>query len=283
MDFDTVDLLCACSNEVVSMAFKEPSLKASYTVKAITGLDVDTLITSYIGKGSGADQLYNMTIGKRDVVIKFAITPRYSVGETVSSLRDRIYKSVSANRTGAMTLKFKNEEYVVASISGFTTKIEAPQFSETPEIQLTLDCSRDPILRSEVEYYANVGGFSNNLAIVTDNDSTAPHGMEMLFLCNEAVNSFTISDDSPQPWAFVVTPGTISGVTGFRVGDLLHISSNDHAHKLYVVRGSVTTHLAQGLAVNAVWPYMYPGETTFRYSNEFSCSELIYRHAFWGI
>lgn len=283
MKFDTVDLLCSCSNEVISMAFKEPSIEAPYTIKAIGGLDVDQIFTSYIGKGTGTNPLYNMGIGKREVVVRFAITPRYSIGETVNSLRDDIYRAISANRTGAMTLQFKDDDLVVAFIKGFTTKIEAPQFTETPEIQLTLDCSTDPVLRSEIRYFANVGSFANNLAIVNDTDSTAPHGMDLTFLCNATASSFTITDESDTPWTFVVTPGTIGANTGFLVGDSLHISSEDRYHKLYLVRGSATVHLAQGLSINSIWPYMYPGQTTFRFSNQFSCTDWSYRHAFWGI
>ena len=283
MNFDTVELLGAASNEVVSMAFKEPSIKAPYTVKAILGLDVDEVITSYIGVGSGTTQIYNMTVGKREVVLNFAITPRYGIGESVSSLRDNIYRAISANRTGAMTLKFKLDDTVVAFIKGFTTKIEADQFSESPQIKLTLDCSRDPLLRSEAIIVQDTNEFSNNLAIINDPVSTAPHGIGMSFYCNEAVSSFTISDDLPQPWSFVVTPGIIGSDTGFKVGDSLHISSEDHNYQLYVVRNAVTTHLAQGLSLGSVWPYMYPGETSFRYSNEFNCSGLLYRQAFWGI
>lgn len=284
MNFDTVDLLCSCSNEVVSMAFKEPSLRAPYTVKAIGGLDVDEIFTSYIGRGTGSNPLYSMGIGKREVVVRFAITPRYAIGETVNSLRDNIYRAISANRTGAMTLQFKNNDLIVGFIKGFTTKVEASQFTENPEIQLTLDCSKDPILRSEIEYFADVGSFSNNLAMVTDDVSTAPHGMDMIFVCDFDTPSFTITDESANPWSFVVTPGAFGGQSaGFKVEDLLHISSNDHYHQLFVVRNNVTTHLAQALSINAVWPYMYPGQTTFRYSSNFTCTEWIYRQAFWGI
>jgi hypothetical protein len=284
MNFDTVDLLCSCSNEVVSMAFKEPSVEAAYTIKAIGGLDVDEIFTSYIGKGTGTNPLYNMGIGKREVVVRFAITPRYSIGETVTSLRDNIYRAVSANRTGAMTLQFKNNDLVVAFIKGFTTKIEAPQFTETPEIQLTLDCSKDPVLRSETVYSPSTLAFANNLAQVNDDISTAPHGMGMSFLCGTDVASFTITDESASPWTFTVTPGAFGGETaGFKVGDSLHISSEDGYHQLFVVRDSVTTHLAQALSINSVWPYMYPGQTMFRYSSQFTCTGWIYRHAFWGI
>lgn len=283
MNFDTVDLLCSCSNEVVSMAFKEPSLEAPYTIKAIGGLDVDEIFTSYLGRGTGTNPLYSMGIGKREVVVRFAITPRYAIGETVQSLRDNIYRAVSANRTGAMTLQFKNNDLIVAYIKGFTTKIEAPQFTETPEIQLTLDCSKDPLLRSETVYSPSTLDFDNNLAMVDDDVSTAPHGMGMSFRCDSPTPSFTITDESDAPWTFTVTPGTISGTTGFVFGDSLHISSEDRYHQLFLVRGSVTTHLAQGLSINSVWPYMYPGQTTFRYSSQFVCTGWIYRHAFWGI
>jgi len=283
MNFDTVDLLCSCSNEVVSMAFKEPSLEASYTIKAIGGLDVDEIFTSYIGRGTGTNPLYSMGIGKREVVVRFAITPRYAIGETVNSLRDNIYRAVSANRTGAMTLQFKNNDLIVASIKGFTTKIEAPQFTETPEIQLTLDCSKDPLLRSETVYSPSTLDFDNNLAIVDDDVSTAPHGMGMSFLCGTNTPSFTITDESDAPWAFTVSPGTIGSYTGFQVGDSLHISSEDRYHQLFLVRGGVTTNLAQGLSLNSVWPYMYPGQTIFRYSSQFTCTGWIYRQAFWGI
>lgn len=284
MNFTEINLLNANGQEVVSMSYQNPSQQKSYILKAFVGLDVDGIMARFYGNSATGQRFYSMNLGKRDVVLRIVINPNYSTNETVDSLRARIYESISSGRMGAMTVQFSLNDVTQAVIKGFVTKVEVAHFASVPEIQLTLDCSRDPMLRSEQEYLVNTAGFGTPLSpVITDNASTAPHGLKMQLTCATNVTTFKISDNSPDAWEFEVTPGTIDGNTGFKVGDVLHISSEDKDRHIYIVRNGDPIHLAHKIKAGSVWPIIFPGENTFTVTSGFTWNEISYRAAYWGV
>jgi hypothetical protein len=241
-----------------------------------------------------------MSLGKREVVLRVALNPNYQLGETAESLRSNVYKAITANRTGAMSLRFKSDKAVVGEIHGFVKKVEAGLFSETPEIQITLDCSRDPLIRAYEETIVDLSSFESarddeleeplptaphGLQIIELDDplSTAPHGLQIIAFCQSATNTFTISDTDPNIWSFDVTPGTISGVTGFISGDIIGLSSEDHNRYITVERSGQVIHLAHKVHAGSVWPYMFPGLTTFKIKEGFSYTQIKFKSAYWGL
>jgi hypothetical protein len=284
MNFDEIDLMCACSDEVIRMSFRDPWLRKSYVVRAILGLDLDEIVTKYQKSNSAGTRFYKMSLGKREVVLRVALNPNYQLGETAESLRSNVYKAITANRTGAMSLRFKSDKAVVGEIHGFVKKVEAGLFSETPEIQITLDCSRDPLIRAYEETIVDIGSFASERdAELDDPLSTAPHGLQIIAFCQSATNTFTIADTDPHIWSFDVTPGTISGVTGFISGDIIGLSSEDHNRYITVERSGQVIHLAHKVHAGSVWPYMFPGLTTFRIKQGFSYTQIKFKSAYWGL
>jgi phage tail protein X len=284
MNFTKVDLLSSDSSEVITMSFEDPTLEYSYVLKALLGLDVDEITTRYYGRSASGSPFYTMNVGPRTVVIQVKMNPNYAIGETVRSLRARVYRAISSTRTGALTLRFKDQnDDSVASISGFVKKVEAEHFSAKPELKITLDCSRDPLLRGEVDIDVPVTFDNPFQAVITDDVSEAPHGLKMSLRCLNPGLTLSFSDILPNEWAFNISPTGINGGSGFFTNDEVFISSEDHNRYIYVVRNGVTYHLAQSVEPGSVWPIMFPGNTTFTRSTNFEWLSISYRTAFWGI
>lgn len=284
MNFTKVDLISSDSEEIISMSFQDPTLEYSYVLKALLGLDVDELTTRYYGRSAmGNNPFYTMNVGPRTVVIQVRLNPNYAVGETVRSLRARVYKAISSTRTGALTLRFLNEQTSVAAISGFVTKVEAEHFSSKPELKITLDCGRDSLLRGE-SYISVPTDFDNpQQAVIVDDVSEAPHGFKLDLRCSAPSASLVFSDTNPHQWSFQISPGVIDGSSGFLTGDRVFMSSEDNDKQLYIVRGGVTYHLANQILAGSVWPIMFPGTTTFSITPNFDWESISYRTAYWGI
>ena len=281
MNFTDVYLLNGSGAEVMRLS-RVNSAGYPYILKAFTGLDVEGISARFYGKSTTGKNFYSMGLGKREIVLRVVINPNYAAGQSVDSLRSLVYKSVHSGRTAKMAIRFDNNEYTQAIIHGFVTKVEVGHFNTTPELQITLDCSQDPILRSEQETVLGVFPTYPTVS-VTDDDSTAPHGFKMKLVCATNTTFIRFSDTLPDSWTFEITPGTVSGQVGFRVGDILYFSSEDKNRYVYIDRAGDIYHLAHKIKALSIWPYMFPGETSFAVTSGFGLDELSYKNAYWGV
>jgi hypothetical protein len=295
MRFTELDLLCACSHEVIHIDFRDKLNAGPYILKSVLGLDLDSIVPKYSGRSSNGKNFYSPTIPKREVVVRFALKPNYAEGETPDSLRDNVYKALATNRTGVMSLLFKrydayeDESIPVAKITGSVKRIEASIFAETPEIQITLDC-QDPFLRSPeatvfpAETFASLDHVAGDTTLVLNDEvSTAPHGMTMEFLCTATRSSFVISNALPHPWMFELIPGTINGITHFVSGDRIFIDNSGSTSQVYVMRGGVPVHLMDKIRPGSVWPTIFPGDNNFTIARYFKLESVSWFSSYWGI
>lgn len=290
MIFTDVYLLSASGDEVMHMNYQ--NMNGPHILKAFVGLDVDGITSRFYGKDNNGEGFYSMHIGKRDIVLRVVINPDYAASQTVESLRTLVYKAIQSNRMAAMTVRFDNGVEAQASIKGFVTKVEVAHFSNVPELQITLDCSRDPILRAPSITSVDVEGFANPLEpTITDDVSTAPHGFKMQLACVSPMTTFKMEDKAPDIWSegmpgiasFEVLPGTIDSIVGFQVGDVLFFSSEDLDRHIYITRGGSTIHLAHKIKAGSNWPMIFPGLNEFVITNNWLMINLTYREAHWGV
>jgi hypothetical protein len=277
MKVTSVDLTPENSSKVATLSFRDPARNNPYNVKTIVGLDADEIVPRHYG--GLAKRFYRLAQEKRDIVVRIELNPRFALGETYSDLRDELYKKISLTRSGMLRLNFKNEDEVVATISGFVTKFEASHFTETPEVQLSITCI-EPTLRgpNQIEFVAeNLSSEETNLR---DDLSTSPHGLKFTIGFNTTLPFFRIRDPHDSSWKFEVAP---SG--GFLPNDILHFSSEFNDKYLYVTRGSNAIHLVDKIVPFSVWPIMFPEDNLFTITNPDAVQWVAasYYPAYWGV
>jgi hypothetical protein len=282
MRVTSVDMYSATLEEAISFSLFGNEPRAQYEVRTILGLDAEEIVPKFYASNIDGDKkFYNFGMKPRDIVLRVILKPRFDLEEDYASVRDRLYRTISANRTGLVTLHFNAGSTVVAGISGSIVKFEAVHFTNLPEVQITIRCN-DPMFKgiSPVVFEPTELSAANPV-FIPDSISTSPHGFEMEVTFTGNVASFTIQDAESDPeWDFVVTP---SG--GFLTGDVLHISSEYSNKQIYMVRSAVTTYLADKLSAGSVWPILFPGSNSFHFTNiaSFDWEFVRYYASYWGV
>lgn len=253
-----------------------------YFVRAVVGLDADEIIHKFHTFGaSSKKKFFNFTLPDRTVILRIGLNPNYSVNETFSDIRDDLYRAISANRSGMVDLYLLSAGGIAAVISGFFTKFEVPHTSETPEVQITIYCD-NPILRAiNPMVLDDTTLASSNPVNISDNLSTAPHGLVMEVAFTATTSQFTVQDVETDPeWVFEVTP---SG--GFLSGDILYLSSEYGNKKLYMDRSSTITPLMDRITPNSIWPIIFPKSNGFHFPEiaNFDWVNVTHYPAYWGV
>lgn len=282
MKVTSVDIIAPNSNNMVNLSFRDPRSQNPYVAKSIIGLDSDEITSKFYGlSDSTNDKYYDLSLTKRDIVIQVRLNPNFSLGKSYAELRDDLYKLIASSRTGSIQLQFKDGNKTVAAISGFITKFEAPQFTKTPEVQLTINCS-EPMLKALEQVNLNVTDLDPSFTTIIDDESTAPHGLRFGVIFSDTIVDFSIQDSLTPSWAFEVNL-TGSVMDKFVNGDELHFSSERNNRYLYMIRGFDIIHLVDRIIPTSVWPIIFPGE------NDFICSEFVrwdyitYHPTYWGV
>jgi len=281
MRVSAVDLISNNVN-VMTLGLRRPSTADKYLAKAIIGLDADEIISKFYAFSLAGDKrFYDYALGTREIAMRVVMNPNYILNEQPSDLRDDLYRTIAASRTGTVLLVLKSGATSVAQIEGQIIKFEVPHFSKIPELQLTLKCE-DPIFRAINDVVFEHGSLGLGAAQpyeLTDAISTSPHGLFMDLTLQTPGASFTIQDP-PGDWKFELAPQG-----GFFAGDRLRISSEYANRYVTLERSSVVTHIANSLVVGSIWPIVFPGINSFNsnYSGNIHWNEVSFRPAYWGV
>jgi len=271
--------------EVASFALGLGETPDRYLIIAMSGIDVDSITPRFysFGQRTGSP-LFDFGLQPREMVFRIALNPKFLLDETFSELRERLYKVIAANRNGKIRIQFNAGSIAIAQIEGFIVKLEGSHFTKSPEVQLTIRCD-DPFFRgiSPTIHTAATGFGLPNLISVPDSLSTAPHGflLELLFSDDVDAAGVTIQDSEVDPeWVFTVFPP--GGMMEF---DILQLSTEANNKYVQMVRGGITTPIADSVGIGSVWPLIFPGANSF-YIVElgWTASYTITSYpAYWGI
>lgn len=280
MKLTSVELRPKGSTSFCVLSFRDPKRVNSYNVKAIDGLDAEAITPRYYG-AFGTSKFYNLMLERRDINIRIELNPNFTLNETYSGLRDALYKMIASSRTGQMQIQFKNGTEVLGVISGFVSKVEAPNFDRMQEVRITVKCD-EPMLKALTPVNVTVAGLLPSNTTIDDIKSTAPHGFKFTLNITAARASVIIDDPvkTDIDWNFTVTP-----VGGFLNGDVLHFSSEYNNKYLYLVRGATTIHLGDVIAAGSIWPILFPGINTIRFlsSTGMAWATISYYPTYWGV
>jgi hypothetical protein len=270
------------TNEDIEFSLRESRVGNRYIVRTIVGIDAEEIIAKFYGTGLvSGNKFHDYVMKPRDIAMRVGLNPKFRVNETVSEIRDELYRIIAANRTGAIQLQFKSGGSTVKVITGRITKFEVAYFENFPELQITVNCP-DPMFRSILPATLSPAELpSVNPVVFADNESTAPHGLSFSVVFTGATATFTIQDKASSPdWKFEISP-----VGGFDVDDELHFSSEYGDKQLYITNVGGTTHLMDRVDDASTWPIVFHGrnELYFLPIANFDWLELSYHAAYWGV
>jgi hypothetical protein len=264
-----------------SLLGSEPN--AQYQARSILGLDNEEIIQKFYGASiDGSSKFYEYGLKARDIVMRVVLNPREILGETYSDIRDDLYRTISANRTGRVKLHFSSGGTVVSGIFGYISKFEVAYFNKLPEVQLTIRCN-DPMFRAiNPVRFENVE-LTSNPNIIPDTLSTCPHGFFARFTFISDVATFTMQDAEINPeWRFRIVP-----LGGFFTDDVLYISSEFANKYAYLIRGDDVLYLGDRIEPTSLWPviFPFPNANTFwvEEAGQLAWDELEYSAAYWGV
>lgn len=276
-----ISLHTANSLEAVEFSVREAAAGNKYFVRNIVGLDAEELVPKFYSFGNvSGEAYYDHVMKPRDIVMRIAINPTYRINETVEELRDELYRLVSSRRAASVELQFRRAGTVVRSITGLITKFEVGYFNRLPELQITFHCA-DPTFRSLTPIQYDVDDIEGTVPVVlTDNESTAPHGMSFSVAFTATTTQFTIQDKLTNPdWFFTIIPSA-----SFVATNVLHFSS-EFGKKRIFLDATVDLHLMDKIVAGSVWPTIYPGrnEMYFIQQANFDWLSMEYYSAYWGL
>ncbi len=251
-----------------------------FVVRQILGLDAEELIPKFYARGLvSGNSYFEYAMKPRQIVIRVVLNPLYAINESVSDIRDELYRFISSNRPGAVQLQFKSGISIVSVINGLITKFEVGYFSKLPELQITVYCP-DAMFRSMTPInYAPADLPTVNPVQLADSASTAPHGLSFRIEFTVDTPTFTIQDAPSDPdWKFEISP-----TGGFDIGDELFVSS-EFGQKSVYVDSFAPIYMLDKIDDASVWPVIFPGNNIFYFLPiaNFDWIELSYYSAYWG-
>jgi hypothetical protein len=271
-------------NEIANFDFQDPSSDNPYSATDLLGLDDDEIVAKFYGFSTlNRTKLYDFSRKPREIVIPIDLKPRRSISESYSSLRDDLYRAISAFRGGLIDVRFNTGIPWFAYIRGVITKFESNLFTKSPSVQLTIYCE-DSMIRgfNTLQFFADSSPTGLNPFIVVDNESTAPHGFNAEFTIHAGLSEFSIVDSlvvGPAPdWIFRV-------VYPFLDSDILNINSQSGERTVTVTRGGAVHPIVDRIAPASVWPGIFPGTNKLVFSSpgNITMGFLEFTPEFWGV
>lgn len=259
-----------------NFSFRDINSENPYNVIDITGLDAEEIIPQFYGFSEiDSSKYYSLSLKKRQIVINITLNPNLVFNQTMDSLRNNLYRTITASRVGLVKLLFKDNDAIISQISGFVTKFESMLFIKSPEVKITIDCD-DPIFKSNELVDVDTGSFGI-LPTVLDEISTAPHGFEFGLTFTNDYDIFLMHDQVASGWRFQI-------IFNFLAGDELRFSSKTNDKYFYVIRSGINIHLIDKLLINTIWPILFPGNNVFYLSTGvFTWDYLRHYYSYWGV
>jgi len=276
MEIKKIELFSGFS-KFVDLFLDSQAETAPYILLSASGLDpaeISNMLFA-VGPVSGAN-LFQFALPPREIVLTIKLNPRPGQGETASSLRQNLYRLIGPTRTGQIQARFVGAANVLhAYIYGVVKRVETQQTDNSQIVQLTILCDYPLLRNTEVDVYTV--GMSKTALVITDTESTAPHGLKLHVKFTGSVSSFQINAGTDAPFRVNYD---------FAVNDILYISSNQWDKYIYVYDASASNNVYLGAAMTAgsVWPLVFPGVNTYTINTSaYTFEKFAHYPTFWGI
>lgn len=252
--------------------------KDSLLIQKIIGLNAAD-INLFIGEFARDGGYYQgRRVQPRNVVITLELNPDPAKNETVSGLRDMLYKAFLDPHPTSDNLKilFYDDEGRSRTINGYVEKFETDIFSVETLCQISIVCP-DPYLRdNESTILSSDTGW---ITVPFTYSGTSETGFEIEIEITGNTPTLTLSNNGR----------TMVFTHAFLVGDKIRINTNRGARSLTMTRGGVTTSILGKLSYNSTWLDLHSQANLLKVYGATeetivaAVKELEYTTAYWGI
>lgn len=253
--------------------------KDSLLVRKITGLNPPD-INLFIGEYSRDGGIYQgRRVGNRNVVITFDLNPNPALGETVSGLREMLYKAFVDPSVEAdyLQLNFHDDQGRERYVVGYTEKFETDIFDIETVAQISLICP-DPYIRDmEETVLTDASGWTS---VPFTYGGTAETGFSVSITVNSNTSTLTLENNSR---SMVIQ-------RSFVTGDVVNINTNRGSRSITVTpSGGSPSSIIANLTPASPWLELHSQSNTMRVYGTTVANvvagihELRFRTAYWGV
>lgn len=253
--------------------------KDSLLIRKITGLsppDIDLFIGDYARDGG----IYQgRRVGQRNVVLNIDLNPNPALGETVSGLREMLYKAFVDPFADAdyVKLTFHDDVGRVRYLVGYTEKFETEIFDIETMVQVSIICP-DPYIRDDIQTsLINPSGWTT---VPFTYSGTAETGFEAEIYITAATSTLTLENNGK----------TMVIARTFAVGDVVRINTNRGSRSMTVTpSGGSPASIIAGLSPLSPWLELHSQSNTMSVygtipSNSIAAvRSLKYTQSYWGV
>lgn len=253
--------------------------KDSLLIRKITGLNPpDTQL--FIGDYARDGGIYQgRRVGNRNVVITFDLNPNPALGETISGLREMLYKAFLDPLVDAdyIKLTLHEDDGRVRYVVGYTEKFDGDIFDVETMVQISIICP-DPYIRDDTETV--LSDSSGWTSVPFAYAGTAETGFEASIYLNAATPTLTLENNGKK---MIMN-------RAFSIGDVVNLNTIRGSRSLTVTpSGGSPVSIIGSLTDDSPWLELHSqantmkvyGDTTFSLPG--ALRELRYTQAYWGV
>lgn len=252
--------------------------KDSLLVRKVTGLNPPS-INLFIGDYARDGGIYQgRGVGNRNVVLTIDLNPNPALGETISGLRELLYKIFVDPRVDAdyTQLILREDDGRARYIVGYVEEFETEPFDIETLVQISLVCP-DPYVRDlEETVFSHALGW---LTVPFVYAGTAEAGFQTDIIINTTTDTLTLSNNKR---TMVITYPFLSG-------DKVNINTNRGARSVTLTRDNVESSLLAHLSPLSSWLELHSqanSMTVYGVDSNVTpaaITELRYTATYWGV
>lgn len=268
--------------------------KDSLLIKKITGLnppDIDLFIGDYSRDGG----LYQgRRVGKRNIVITIELNPNPALGETVSGLREMLYKAFVDPLVDAdyVKLNFHDDVGRIRYIVGYVEKFETDLFDVETMVQISMICP-DPYIRDVYERVEEEPSGQGWSVVPFTYNGTAEMGFEAEIAITASISKLTIDNnsitDDPNDLVSDYNRGRMIITRQFQMGDVVNLVTIRGRRSLTVTSSGVTKSIVGNLSPYSKWLELHSQSNELKVYGELpgtggaAVKKLSFVQAYWGL
>lgn len=190
----------------------------------------------------------------REIIIRVGPNPDYSINQTVSELRDKLYSLLTGPLDSKIFVTFYDELDAFCYAEGYVSKVEIVIFDEEPIVQITIPCRTSYLTSFQQVEFSNL----NKSLFGVENTGTEITGFE-----------FGVQFTSPTTSWRVTNVGTgeyMEFVDQFATGDQLLVGTQKRERYIRRVREGVSINRVGSLTAGSDWFTLKTDDNSFQTS-----------------